>query len=193
VKKIGVAFSPHPAVVLLYTEGGQTRRREMPLRDLKSDSDCRSVVGRLRLRHKKHLESIGEVKLEKLVMLAREHLRGHSLSRGLEEVSRLLKIDPEEDLNKLSDEELQRRKDIMDLDFEKNSIGKGHPDFVYDKEVDFDGEKEEGGWDDETDDADDESTPRNTPLSVEPNVGVRHHDEKQFSAAEHDEDEEDFW
>ena len=38
----------------------------------------------------------------------------------------------------------------MDLNFKKNNIDKDHPDFVYDKEVDFSGEKKTSGWDSET-------------------------------------------
>ena len=42
-----------------------------------------------------------------------------------------------ENLNKLSDEELARRKRMMDKDFEKNRLQPGDPGFVYDKVVDF--------------------------------------------------------
>ena len=78
MKKVGVNFSPSPTLLLLYSEGGKARRREMPLRfgartmsvqmpnllqfrDLRKDSDCRAVAARLRLRHSRHLESLPEV------------------------------------------------------------------------------------------------------------------------------------
>ena len=32
VKKIGVNFNPSPTLLLLYSEGGKARRREIPLR-----------------------------------------------------------------------------------------------------------------------------------------------------------------
>ena len=38
VKKIGVNFNPSPSLLLLYTEGGTARRREMPLRFKTSQS-----------------------------------------------------------------------------------------------------------------------------------------------------------
>ena len=57
----------------------------------------------------------------------------------------------EEDLNKLDDYELDKRKADMDKDFEKNRIRPGDVDFVYDKEVEFNGGKIESGWDDEDD------------------------------------------
>merc|ERR1712183_1261857 len=97
VKKIGVNFDPSPTLLLLYSEGGKARRREMPLRDLRKDSDCRAVAARLRLRHSRHLAS-------------------------LPEVDELMAVDPSENLNALSDAELQRRKDLMQLKFERNSV-----------------------------------------------------------------------
>ena len=57
--------------------------------------------------------------------------------------------DQEEDLNKLDDYELDKRKADMDQDFEKNRIKPGDEDFVYDKEVDFNEGKMESGWDED--------------------------------------------
>lgn len=57
--------------------------------------------------------------------------------------------DQNEDLNKLDDFELDKRKADMDKDFEKNRLRPGDNGFVYDKEVDFTGGKIESGWDDE--------------------------------------------
>lgn len=154
----------------------------MPLRDLKPDSDCSQVVGRLRLRHSKHLQEVGEVKLERLVLLAREHLRGQTLTQALVNVSSQLSVDPEEDLNKLSDSQLQRRKDIMEFNFEKNNVKKGDPAFVYDKEVSFGTLKEAAGWDEESEEEEEGGTPRNE----------REEEEPELSNPEKEE-EEDFW
>ena len=57
--------------------------------------------------------------------------------------------DQEDDLNKLDDYELDKRKADMDKDFEKNRVKPGDADFVYDKEVDFNEGKIESGWDDD--------------------------------------------
>jgi len=177
VKKIGVAFSG-PSLVLLYSENGSTRKREMPLRDLKADSDCRNIVNRIKLRHSKHLESVSDIRLEKLVLLAREHLKGVGLENGLKNVESILKVDPEENMNKLTDTELKRRKELMDLTFEKNSIGKGHPDFVYDKKVEFRPSNDAVDWDDESEE---DETPRNI-----------NQESPALSVADEAE-EEDFW
>lgn len=57
----------------------------------------------------------------------------------------------EEDFNKLDDYELDKRKADMDKEFEMNRIRPGDKDFVYDKEVEFNGGKIESGWDEEDD------------------------------------------
>lgn len=56
-----------------------------------------------------------------------------------------------EDLNKLDDHELSRRKADMDKEFEKNRVRPGDEDFVYDKEVEFNEGKIESGWDEDDD------------------------------------------
>lgn len=77
------------------------------------------------------------------------HLRGESLAESLEKVQREETIDPEEDMNKLDDKELAKRKSIMDELFEKNRKKKDDPDFIYDVEVEFpqDEQLESCGWD----------------------------------------------
>eukprot|EP00933_Yihiella_yeosuensis_P008551 TRINITY_DN11405_c1_g1_i1.p1 TRINITY_DN11405_c1_g1~~TRINITY_DN11405_c1_g1_i1.p1 ORF type:complete len:209 (-),score=25.91 TRINITY_DN11405_c1_g1_i1:188-814(-) len=56
----------------------------------------------------------------------------------------------QENLNKLSQEELDMHKARMDVVFLKNQIKPGEPGFVYDVQVDFP-EPEESGWDSEDD------------------------------------------
>jgi hypothetical protein len=73
--------------------------------------------------------------------IVQEHLRGVSVSESLAKLGQEFQINPAEDLNKLSDKELKHRKAIMDLSFEKHRLDKDHPDFVYDKEVDFSGKQ----------------------------------------------------
>lgn len=50
-----------------------------------------------------------------------------------------------ENLNKLSDEELARRKRQMDKDFDKNFLKPGDAGFVYDKVVDFNNQANDSG------------------------------------------------
>ena len=71
------------------------------------------------------------------------------MDEAVKEVEKEFTISLFEDMNKLSDEQLQRRKELMDINFEKNRIQPGDKDYVYDKQVDFDKvDKVESGWDD---------------------------------------------
>jgi len=189
VKKIGVNLKPSPTLLLLYSDGGKARRREMPLRDLSKDSDCRAVAARLRLRHGRHLEKVPEVRVERLIMLAKEQLKGASLTEAIDKVDQAMAVDPNENLNALPDSELQRRKDLMQLKFEMNSVGKEHPDYVYDRVTDFDGQKQPAaGWDSDTEE---EKTPR--PESLNETKGKQSVDEDGEDISVPEDEEEDFW
>ena len=70
----------------------------------------------------------------------------------LKQIPSAAKFDQEEeDLNKLDDYELDKRKEIMDEEFEKNRIRPDDANFEYDKEVEFDIGKVESGWDEDDD------------------------------------------
>ena len=69
LKKLGLVLSG-PSLVILYSDGdGKTRKRTMPIRDLRQDSDCRLLAARIKTRHSKYLGGIKEIKLEKLIRL----------------------------------------------------------------------------------------------------------------------------
>ena len=100
-------------------------------------------------------------------------------------------VDPNENLNALSDAELQRRKDLMQLKFERNSVGKEHPDYVYDKVTDFGGGLKEPaeGWDS---DSDEEKTPK-VEADKKEIVKEDQYDDDEFSVPEDEDEDEDFW
>lgn len=158
-KKLGIHFSP-PTLILLYKTQSNYKKLSMPIRELSVTSDCSVLASRLQGRHKKQLSSVNIIAIEKMIRLIQEVIKGHDKSAALEIVSKEYLLNPDEDLNRLNDKELKRRKAIMDLNFKKNNIDKDHPDFVYDKEVDFSGEKKTSGWDSETSDDEGDSTPR---------------------------------
>ena len=53
----------------------------------------------------------------------------------------------EENLNKLTTEELNEVKAEMDVDFRKNQIQPGQPGYQYDVRKQFDGDKADNSWD----------------------------------------------
>ncbi|XP_069831729.1 centrosomal protein of 19 kDa [Dendropsophus ebraccatus] len=153
--KCGVRFEP-PAIILVYekTEEGKSRQRIMPIRNFSKFSDCSRAAEQLKNnpRHRQYLEGVSLKQLERLYKLLKGHLKGESLDVSLDLIRKEETIDPEEDLNKLDDKELAKRKSIMDELFEKNRKKKNDPDFEYNVEVDFpqDGVVESCGWDEES-------------------------------------------
>ena len=76
-----------------------------------------------------------EVQLEKALRLLQITMLGKSLDEAKRDVDKEFTINFEEDMNLLSDKDLKRRKELMDLQFEKNRVQVGDPDFIYDKQV----------------------------------------------------------
>lgn len=155
-KKCGIQLQP-PSIILIYEDQvkNSIRKRIMPVRNFSKYSDCSRAAEQLKNnpRHKTYLEGVTMEQLQKLYSLLRGHLGGLSLTQSLEQIQLKKEIDPEENLNKLDDNELAKRKEIMDELFEKNRKKKDDPDFVYNVEVDFpqDEELESCGWDADSD------------------------------------------
>ena len=105
-------------------------------------------------RHKEYLLGVPLSQLKRLHTVLRDHLQGHSLQHhSLQHSLASFQVDPEEDLNKLSDDDLARKKGQMDQLFEQNRRLKDDPDFVYDIEVEFSpSDQEKCSWDAESDD-----------------------------------------
>ncbi|XP_034036365.1 centrosomal protein of 19 kDa [Thalassophryne amazonica] len=151
-KRMGVQFSP-PSIVLIYIDekSKKLRKRLIPVRNFSKDSECSMAAERLKShpRHGDYLEAVSQRQLESLHIILRDHLQGFSLQHSLAS----LRLDPDEDLNKLGDNDLARKKEQMDVLFEKNRKHKDDPDFIYDLEVDFSKiTQEKCSWDEESDD-----------------------------------------
>ncbi|KAF3691169.1 Centrosomal protein of 19 kDa [Channa argus] len=135
-KRCGVQFCP-PSIVLIYQnmESKKVRKRIIPVRNFSKYSDYGMAAERLKNhpRHGDYLEGVSQSQLEKLLLILRDHMQGFTLEHSLAS----FRLDPDEDLNKLGDEELARKKGQMDELFEKNRRRKGDAEFVYDLEVDF--------------------------------------------------------
>ena len=105
------------------------------LREITRNSDCYSLAQRIKKRHEKALSTVPVVQIEKLLRLLQITMLGASLNKALQEIENEFTINFEEDMNLLSDKDLKRRKELMDLQFEKNRIQVGDPSFIYDKQV----------------------------------------------------------
>lgn len=140
--KLGLVFNP-PTLVLVYEQDHvltskprrQKRKRSMPVRDLTKQSDCGQAAQRLKKRHEKYLSTVPNIRLEKLVRMLQLAMTGLSMDEAVKKAKTEFTLDLGENMNALSDQDLRRRKELMDLAFEKNHVTVGDPDFVYDKQV----------------------------------------------------------
>ncbi|XP_014676199.1 PREDICTED: centrosomal protein of 19 kDa-like [Priapulus caudatus] len=140
LQKCGVRFKP-PTLVIVYAHNdtGKLRKRSMPVRLLKQESKVSQVAEEL-CQHPKHgmyLKKIPLWQLEKMLCLMQNKLKGLSLDESLEATTQEYSINANEDLNKLDDEALEKKKTVMSESFEKNRKKPGDLDYVYDIEVDF--------------------------------------------------------
>ncbi|XP_062869192.1 centrosomal protein of 19 kDa [Trichomycterus rosablanca] len=137
-KQCGVNFNP-PSIILIYEnkDSSKLRKRVMPVRNFSQYSDCSRAAERLKhnARHAPYLETVSLEQLVRLHTVLRDHMQGLSVEESLK-VQRSADLH-EEDLNKLGDEELKKRKAKMDELFERNRRHKDDPDFVYDLQVKF--------------------------------------------------------
>lgn len=85
--------------------------------------------------------------------MLQEVQKGRTIEEAATNINKDYCVDPNQDLNKLDDEQLAKKKKVMSSSFEKNQLKPGDPGYEYDKQVEFDtSEKVEAGWDSPDDD-----------------------------------------
>jgi len=150
LKRCGIRFDP-PAIVITYVTkpGSKLHRRTMPLRNFNKKSGVRRVTNELKSneRHKKYLDQVPLHQLEKLITVIHDKMNGITLEDSLKKNKEINTIAPNEDLNRVDEDTLQRKKAVMEQSFEKHSKKRGDSDFEYDVEVDFEGAIESCDWD----------------------------------------------
>lgn len=154
IKRIGVRLRP-PAVIAVYeTPDGSLRKMTAPVRELTKTSSARRAAEHVRDGHSAVFGSATVFQIEKMVRIIQENMKGHALQECLETVEKEFTLSPDEDLNKLDDDVLQRKKELMNASFEEHCIKPGDPRFRYDIEDDFDAccAVETSGWDTERED-----------------------------------------
>mmetsp|Transcript_103221 Transcript_103221/g.296382 ORF Transcript_103221/g.296382 Transcript_103221/m.296382 type:complete len:160 (-) Transcript_103221:1012-1491(-) len=122
----------------------------------RSPSLCRKLVKK----HPRYLDN-SKVKTEQLRrlvgMLIAAQSTGGATSAGASEGPGAASADASagvdlarmDDLQRVDENVLAAAKAEMGVEFDKNFVGPGHPDFVYDKAVDFGEPESDNEWDDE--------------------------------------------
>ncbi|KAK3881333.1 hypothetical protein Pcinc_014227 [Petrolisthes cinctipes] len=146
--RLGVRASP-PALTLVYKRGsGMERYRVMPIRSLNKFGSVDTVLNELKQRHSQYLAKVPDVRMEKMMRLLQETQKGWAVTAAVETVEREYSLDPLQDLNKLDDHQLAKKKKVMDGSFERNRVSADDPDYEYDKQVEFKTGGQVGeGWD----------------------------------------------
>ena len=121
----------------------------MPLRNFNKKSGIHRVTEDLKSndRHEKYLDQIPLHQLEKLITVIQDKMNGLSLEESLRKNNEMSAMNPDEDLNKVDEETLKRKKIVMEQSFLKNSKKIGDDNFQYDVEMDFEGAIESCDWD----------------------------------------------
>jgi hypothetical protein len=178
--RIGAKFKPY-LLGLDYIDLEGTRRHKQISLELTVDSESDEVAQTVALQHKRYLNA-GLVSLEQVRgvverMIEHEvHRKSRKVSfaeapliktmspvqsaredQSMEEyeVPRPQVLEGHEDLNKLSDAELNQKKALMEKDFEKNQVKPGDSDYQYDHRVEF---KPQEGVNNEWDDSEEEES-----------------------------------
>ena len=136
-QKLGLRLKP-PQLILLYEhEERGTRKRVMPLRRLTVTSDPGTKAEELRMRHLLFLERIPTIFVSKLIAIIQETMVGVPLTEAVLKINAKFTIDTRLDLNRVTDTELKRHKQLMEISFQRNVVDKNNPDFIYDKQIGF--------------------------------------------------------
>ena len=89
--KLGVRFNPS-AIVLVYRDekSKKLRQRVIPTRniDILTDIKVFSKTFRMNEKHKKFFENISEKKLDKILFILQDHLKGYSLKESIDRVKK---------------------------------------------------------------------------------------------------------
>ncbi|XP_046445657.1 uncharacterized protein LOC124195344 [Daphnia pulex] len=148
-RKIGLKLDPL-SLILLYQDGEvKVRKRFMPIRNLKSPADPWARAEELKLRHMTYLAAVPTVVLTKLISIAQQVMIGLDVDEAVRQVTQRFSVDVERDLNVVSEPELKRQKELMELTFINNVIGPSDPRFVYDKQVAFHRPDRVSDWDED--------------------------------------------
>ncbi|XP_034239752.1 centrosomal protein of 19 kDa-like [Thrips palmi] len=150
MRKLGIRFDP-PSLVLIYSNDKmKLHQRVMPVRNFNAGSNVNFFATQLKQRHEEFLHSVPLISIEKMLRILQEHIRGSPLESILKNINSEYEINPDEDLNKLTDDQLHRKKLIMEASFVANQLQPSDPDYEYDRQVDFEDNKIESGWDSES-------------------------------------------
>ncbi|KAG5451762.1 Centrosomal protein of 19 kDa [Clonorchis sinensis] len=143
VRRCGIRRDP-PALVVVYHLGLKTRKRTIKLADVRDKSVVDLFNELMKDSSTKNLlQNVPKSQLMRLLTILRDLIHNVPLHESIKRCDEEDVISSGEDLNTVHPDLLERKKAIMDELFEQNRIDPTHPEFEYDKEVDFPQDKVE--------------------------------------------------
>ncbi|GAA48312.1 centrosomal protein of 19 kDa [Clonorchis sinensis] len=143
VRRCGIRRDP-PALVVVYHLGLKTRKRTIKLADVRDKSVVDLFSELMKDSSTKNLlQNVPKSQLMRLLTILRDLIHNVPLHESIKRCDEEDVISSGEDLNTVHPDLLERKKAIMDELFEQNRIDPTHPEFEYDKEVDFPQDKVE--------------------------------------------------
>jgi len=118
-------------------------KQEEKSSEIEEDFDFGEVESSMKSEEKKKEKEKPKEPEKKIEKKDNEELEEEEEEYGFDEFE-------DEDLNKLNDSELKKKKAEMDIGFEKNNIKKGDANFKYDIRKEFDHEQYAAEWDEES-------------------------------------------
>ena len=151
VKSCGVKFKPM-SLVITYTDisTNKLRCRRIPVRNFKHNSNTSHFSQQLKTnqRHKALLKDVPVIQIEKMLLVLQAHLKGKDVDEAVKYAEEELTVDPNKDLCKLDEDEVEKAKRIMDQTFNEKQVKRDDPNFKYEVEVDFENpDLSCGSWD----------------------------------------------
>ncbi|VDD79294.1 unnamed protein product [Mesocestoides corti] len=138
-----------PQLLIKYLEDGKKKLRVIHLRNIDKIESAWDCVNEL-YKKPEHFELLSQLprpQAMRLIFILKDLRRGISLQQSLRANEALDRISPNEDLNKVADEIVERKKLMMNELFESNRIRPGDPDFQYDISIDFPEQANSNDWD----------------------------------------------
>lgn len=138
--KVGASFNP-PKLAVVYTDT-KTNKKKKKVFDVPSgEMNAANLAKTMASKYPLYLSS-DFIREQQLTAVLRKIVLSASATPA---------IDPNEDLNKVSEVELERKKKLMDIEFKKNQLKPGDPGYVHNVKEEFTPDKP-SAWDDDDDD-----------------------------------------
>ena len=152
VRRFAIKYEP-PTLAIEYEKENKIFLKKIRIKSRSVNVTASHLVDKLIEQNKEalNLQRIHRTQLEGLVSMLLAKTPPSPVNKGISKRDISKPVDKWGDLNKASDEEVDRAKSEMDVAFEANRKKLGDDGYEWDKRADFETPSEECDWDEESD------------------------------------------